>query len=58
MEGKAIDLSKIEWDKLGGPWSSEANKFVSSFGLYRPFTPEADTYCIKENWHFELPPGE
>jgi outer membrane protein OmpA-like peptidoglycan-associated protein len=58
VEGKAIDLSKIEWDKLGGPWSSEAKKFVSSFGLYRPFTPEADTYCIKENWHFELPPGE
>lgn len=58
----AIDLSSIEWAKLNGPWSTEARDFVASFGLTRPYSPEANTYCIKEHWHFELgevtPPEE
>lgn len=56
VTGHAIDLSGVEWSKLGGEWSEEANKFVASFGLTRPYSPEANTYCIKENWHFELAP--
>jgi hypothetical protein len=55
--GKAIDLT-IDWSKLGGDWSEEANEFVASFGLIRPFSPDSETYCIKERWHFELGPGE
>lgn len=54
--GQAIDLKGIEWNKLGGEWSAEARKFVASFGLTRPFAPEAQTYCKKEAWHFELAP--
>lgn len=55
--GLAIDLSGIEWDKLGGQWSKEANEFVAGFGLTRPFSPDAETYCIKEHWHFEMASG-
>jgi hypothetical protein len=56
VTGKAIDLSGIDWDKFGGKWSDEAMKFVASYGLTRPFSPEAATYCTKEHWHFELAP--
>jgi hypothetical protein len=54
VSGNAIDLSAIDWDKLGGSWSEDARKFVASYGLTRPYSPEATTYCIKEHWHFEL----
>ena len=50
----AIDLGSIQWDELGGKWSPKARNFVDSFGLTRPFTPEAEAYCIDEHWHFEL----
>ncbi len=56
VTGHAIDLSGIEWGKLGGEWSAEATQFVAGFGLTRPFSPDAKTYCIKEPWHFELAP--
>jgi hypothetical protein len=55
--GLAVDLAGVEWDKLGGQWSKQANEFVASFGLTRPFSPDAETYCIKEHWHFEKAPG-
>ncbi len=58
VTGQAIDLQGVEWDKLGGPWSDASKKFVASFGLTRPYSPEAKTYCIKEPWHFELAQGK
>lgn len=58
VNGRAIDLSGIEWGKLGGEWSDDARKFVASFGLTRPYSPEAKTYCTTERWHFELEQGK
>jgi len=55
VTGHAVDLSGVEWSSLGGEWSARARQFVAGFGLTRPFSPEATTYCIKEPWHFELP---
>jgi hypothetical protein len=43
--GKAIDFN-IDWNQLGGAWSSKAEKIISQFGLIRPYK--------QEPWHFEL----
>lgn len=56
VTGQAIDLSGVDWAKFGGAWTTGAREFVAGFGLTRPYSPEASTYCIKEHWHFELAP--
>lgn len=43
--GKAIDFN-IDWNQLGGAWSSKAEKITAQFGLIRPYR--------QEPWHFEL----
>lgn len=53
VTGEAIDGS-VDWDKLGGFWSSEADAVVQKFRLYRPFRPGGSQLCTVEPWHFEL----
>lgn len=57
VNGNAVDLSGVDWDQFGGRWSPQANEFVASFGLTRPYSPESATYCQSEHWHFELAPA-